>query len=102
MDCDRGQFITKDSVQAIDASLAQIRGDVNLTEVTANGVDFTDSKIDGNVNCRHSQFSTGAAPAFNVNGANIRGSVFFGEGFNADGGVDLTNAYIGDYLVLLC
>ena len=68
------------------------------TFTAAAGVDFTGATIDGIVNCQGGQFKRAnqSPTALSLNGTKIKGSVFLGAGFAADGTVDLRGSIVGE------
>ncbi len=100
--CDGGRFLN------LIANMARIGGSVGMGEDKANrktftaaaGVDFTGATIDGIVNCQGGQFKRAnqSPTALSLNSTKIKGSVFLGAGFAADGTVDLRGSIVGENL----
>jgi sRNA-binding regulator protein Hfq len=90
-------FLEGSSLKDLNANSTHFEGSVFLSYgfKAEGGVDFTNAKIDVNLECSSGQFvGNDRVPALNANSAEVKGSVFLNNGFKAEGGVDFANAKI--------
>lgn len=96
--CDGGHFIGKGTAPALNATGAEVKGNVSLLNdfKACGGVVLTAARIDRDLDCKNSKFiSKGKIPAIDANGVEVKGSVFLSyDGFEADGRVNLAAAKI--------
>jgi len=101
--CEGAQFIHQGDALSLDG--AKIAGDAKFSGgITANGrIRFPGATIGGNLDCQGTRLLRGEAEgapevdkegAFNAEGAQIEGTVFFGDQFVADGEVSFIGASI--------
>jgi hypothetical protein len=105
--CAGGQFINSNSI-ALNMNRANIKGDVFLCDgFRADGqVVFTDTTIDGNFDCGSGigghlkSYSTNIYGVYALEASDIKigGYAALNNGFEADGGADLSGATIGGAL----
>lgn len=96
LDCDNGQFISKESAPSLNIHDAEVKNSVFLRNASAQGgVNLVRATIGGNLECDGSQLMSKAEDlSLNCGGAEVKGSVFLRNGFKADGAVSLASATI--------
>ncbi|MDY6852134.1 MAG: hypothetical protein SV487_08695, partial [Thermodesulfobacteriota bacterium] len=104
LECGNGTFLNKEG-RAVFADGIEVKGNVFFNGgFRAKGeVRLPGATINGSLDCIKGTFTKKRngereAYALNADGANIKGSVFLREGFQAEGEVRLPNAEIGGYL----
>ena len=118
LDCENGQFITKDGpprdepAHALDLRIAQVKGGVYLQNgfIAVGGVALVKAKIDGDFDCTGGRFvNKGEKLALDAAFAEVKGSVILAAyrddvkgsvyRFRARGGVSIHGAKIGGHLI---
>jgi len=101
LDCNLGEFISKDQMPALNVNSVQVKGGVYLRYgFKAEGeVNLVGARIDGSFDCRFGEFiSKNQTAALVADDTEVNGNVFLSNGFKAEGGVILVNAKIDGYL----
>ncbi|WP_296761947.1 hypothetical protein [Sediminimonas sp.] len=95
LSCTDGRFENADG-KALSADRLEARGDVFLRGVQATGeVRLPGARIGGDLDCQGGRFETKGGRALNADGARVTGVLFWRNGCQAEGSLDLTAAEIG-------
>jgi hypothetical protein len=97
LECSHSTFDGSDGPYALNASGAEINGDVNFSDgfSAIGAVQFPGARIGGDVVCSDGKFKNLDEQAIYTADADIKGSVFLNDGFSATGDVQLHAVQIG-------
>jgi hypothetical protein len=87
------------NVKDVTADGVKIDGSIYLRyDFKADGVvDFKAARIGGDIDCSGAHFLRSENPALSFNSAKIQGNVYFVEGFESDGEVNLVNSEMNGF-----